>query len=217
MDGLGRLSIEGVLASQVHRRGAPRSRCLGARLAVIGTSFTVIAAALAGLGLFAGREDAARRRIGAALLIGLLLMAFAQPALAWTRAPGVHANASVARGPDRLGAASLSTSLVKALPGPPYPPPVAGQDVYDYAGIFSTMTISKIEAAIQAIASRTKAEIVVFTQLKPGATTGSTRQDAAALMGQWEIGGTGNEDGLVVLWNVDETLVQGPRVSRWSQ
>jgi hypothetical protein len=94
------------------------------------------------------------------------------------------------------------------LAEPPYPPPVTGQHVYDYAGVFKPETIAKTEEAIRAIKSKSGAEIVVYTQLKPDATTPSTEEDAATLMEQWQVGGNGR-DGLVILWNMDETLVGG--------
>ena len=93
--------------------------------------------------------------------------------------------------------------------GPPYPQPVAGQSVYDYAGVFSAATVAASERAITEIEARTGTEIVVYTQLKPGATTASTELDARALMDEWGVGHARGDDGLVILWNLDETLKHG--------
>lgn len=49
-------------------------------------------------------------------------------------------------------------------PGPPYPAPIAGQAVYDYAGILSNEVIAQAEATIDAIETRTGAEIAIYAQ-----------------------------------------------------
>ena len=88
-------------------------------------------------------------------------------------------------------------------PGPPYPAPVAGRRVYDTAGLFSAGTIASAEATIARIEERTGAQVVVYTQVKPGATTDSTEQDAIALINQWGVGRKGFDDGLAILMNVE--------------
>ena len=87
-------------------------------------------------------------------------------------------------------------------PGPPYPAPVVGRAVYDTAGLFSAATIASAEATIDRIEERTGAEVVVYTQVKPGATTESTEQDAIDLIDQWGVGRQGFDDGLAILMNV---------------
>ncbi len=47
--------------------------------------------------------------------------------------------------------------------GPPFPDPVAGQTVYDTAGLFSQATIANAEVTIARIEQRTGAEVVVYT------------------------------------------------------
>jgi uncharacterized membrane protein YgcG len=94
-------------------------------------------------------------------------------------------------------------------PGPPYPPPVDGQYVYDYAGILSPRTEAAVQNQIQAIRARTAAQIAVYTQTKPGATTESTVADANALIDQWGIGRKGFDDGLAILFNMDESGCHG--------
>ena len=90
--------------------------------------------------------------------------------------------------------------------GPPFPDHIAGRWVYDYAGVFSADTIAKTQATIDAIEARTGAQIAVYTQLKPWATSASTEQDAIKLMDQWGVGRKGFDDGLVILWNLDSSL-----------
>ena len=93
--------------------------------------------------------------------------------------------------------------------GPPWPTPTDGRYVYDYAGIFSAATEAATQAAIEGIRQRTDAQVVVYTQVKPWATTDSTEQDAIDLMDTWGVGRKGFDDGLVILWNMDESGVHG--------
>ena len=118
----------------------------------------------------------------------------ATSAAAGTEAPGQSANPAGANAPP---------------PGPPFPEPVTGQRVYDGAGAFTPETIAKTEAAIKAIEARTGAQVAVYTQVKPGADATSTEADALALMDQWGVGRKGFDDGLVILWNFDESRQHG--------
>jgi uncharacterized membrane protein YgcG len=93
--------------------------------------------------------------------------------------------------------------------GPPYPPPTAGQYVYDFAGLFTPETEATVQAQIVAINERTSAGIVVYTQQKPGATTDSTRLDANALIDQWGVGRKGFDDGLAILFNMNRSQCHG--------
>ena len=108
-----------------------------------------------------------------------------------------------------LGIAVPALAADAPAVGPPFPDHVAGRWVYDEAGVFSADTIARTQATIDAIEARTGAQIAVYTQLKPWATTDSTEQDAIALMDQWGVGRKGFDDGLVILWNLDETLRHG--------
>ena len=106
--------------------------------------------------------------------ISLLLLLLASPALAQTPAPG-----------------------------PPFPEPVADQVVYDHAEILSPATESRATQIITAIEQRVGAEVVVYTQYKPGSTESSTERDAIALIDQWGVGRAGFDDGLAIMWNVN--------------
>ena len=94
-------------------------------------------------------------------------------------------------------------------PGPPFPPPVTGQRVYDYAGALEPGTEQQAQQTAEAIERRTGAQIVVYTQVKPDATSDSTEDDAVALIDQWGIGRRGFDDGFVIFYNLDEDLVHG--------
>ena len=94
--------------------------------------------------------------------------------------------------------------------GPPYPAPVTGQRVYDTAGILSAGTIAEAERISRAIEDRTGAQVVVYTQLKPQSDTpDAAEQDAIALVDEWGIGRKGFDDGLVILFDMDQSLRHG--------
>ena len=115
---------------------------------------------------------------------------------------------AVAIGPVAEAAASPSASAPPA--GPPFPEPVNGQAVYDYAGILSPASIAKAEATIAAIEARTGAEVVVYAQ--DSGTYPSTEETAAkarALIDQWGVGRAGFDDGLVIFFDMQPNLKHG--------
>jgi uncharacterized membrane protein YgcG len=95
--------------------------------------------------------------------------------------------------------------------GPPFPEPVDGQAVYDYAGVLTPTTESQAESIIDAVEAQTKSEIVVYTQAlgRTGVTTEETEAHAAALMDEWGVGRAGIDDGLVMLFDLDPSLQHG--------
>ncbi|MEA2025172.1 MAG: TPM domain-containing protein, partial [Chloroflexota bacterium] len=95
-------------------------------------------------------------------------------------------------------------------PGPPYPDPIDGVRVYDYAGVLSNDTISEVEATIRAIEERSGAEVVVLTQVKPESDTiEKAQRDAIALIDQWGVGRAGIDDGLAILFDLEPNLCHG--------
>ena len=94
-------------------------------------------------------------------------------------------------------------ALVLAQPpaGPPYPQPETNVRVYDFADILSPATEQQAQQIIDGIQQRTGAQVVVYTQYKPGSTDESTDQDAIALINQWGVGRKGFDDGLAIMWN----------------
>jgi uncharacterized membrane protein YgcG len=112
--------------------------------------------------------------------------------------------------------AATAGSVVAAEPsappaGPPYPEPVDGQAVYDYAGVFTPVTIRQAEQIIDAIEAQTRAEIVVYTQAlgRDDVTMDEAEGHAAALIDEWGIGRAGIDDGMVILFDLDTTLEHG--------
>ena len=96
-------------------------------------------------------------------------------------------------------------------PGPPFPPPVDGQAVYDFAGVLSPEAIADAEATIDAIEERTGAEVVIYTQdaRTYDLTTEGTEGKARALIDQWGIGRAGFNDGMVIFLDLDPSLEHG--------
>jgi uncharacterized membrane protein YgcG len=94
--------------------------------------------------------------------------------------------------------------------GPPFGDPIEGVTVYDYAGVFRPETEVSLQRTIGAIEDRTGAEVVVYTQVKPSSDTESEAEaDARALMDQWGVGRRGFDDGLVILFDLDDSRCHG--------
>jgi uncharacterized protein (TIGR04222 family) len=98
------------------------------------------------------------------------------------------------------------------LAGPPFPAPQIDVVVYDYADILSPATETRATQIITDIEHRTGAEVVVYTQYKPGSDQESTELDAIDLIDQWGVGRAGFDDGLAIMWNTGRLECQ-PGVS----
>jgi uncharacterized membrane protein YgcG len=92
-----------------------------------------------------------------------------------------------------------------AAAGPPFPDPENNRAVYDTAGVLEASTVDQVEQTIDAIEQRTGAEVVVYTQTVPfPETSGEAEANAQALMDQWGVGRKGFDDGLVILFDLNE-------------
>ena len=88
--------------------------------------------------------------------------------------------------------------------GPPFPEPEIDRAVYDFAGVFEPETITRVEETIDRIKERTKAEVVVYTQVVDSTTsTEETERHARALIDQWGVGRKGFDDGLAILFDFE--------------
>jgi uncharacterized membrane protein YgcG len=104
----------------------------------------------------------------------------------------------------------LVPDLPSAPAGPPYPEPIAGVTVYDYAGVLAPSTRQRAASVIAGIEERTGAEVIVYTQVKPSSDTpDEAERDAIALVDQYGVGRQGFDDGLAVLFDLDESLCHG--------
>jgi uncharacterized membrane protein YgcG len=141
-----------------------------------------------------------RRRVPLSLLASIIwLVAIAVgPAVAASPSPG---------------ASPAPTSIGDAPPpvGPPFPEPVDGQAIYDYADVLQPGTISQAEQFVDAIEAQTKAEVVVYTQAlgRDDITAEEAQAQASALMDEWGVGRAGINDGLVILLDMDTSLAHG--------
>ena len=109
---------------------------------------------------------------------------------------------------EPTGPGSLPAGVPAA--GPPFPDPVAGRAVYDYADVLRPETEAAAETTIDAIEARTGAEVVVYTQVVDyGITTEEAEAHAIALIDQWGVGRRGFDDGLVILFDMDPSLEHG--------
>jgi uncharacterized membrane protein YgcG len=106
--------------------------------------------------------------------------------------------------------AAAGSAAAASAAGPPYPQPVTGLRVYDNAGIFSLHARTQAQQVILAIEDRTGAQIAVYTQIKPQSDTlDKANADALALMNQWGVGRKGFDDGLVILFDMQDNLAHG--------
>lgn len=102
-------------------------------------------------------------------------------------------------------------AVLAVSPGPPFPDPETDRAVYDFAGIFEPRTITEAETIIDAIETRTGAEVVVYTEETGyyGIETEETERRARALIDAWGIGRAGFNDGMVVFFDLDPSLEHG--------
>jgi uncharacterized membrane protein YgcG len=96
-----------------------------------------------------------------------------------------------------------ATAVMAAAAGPPFPDPVADQAVYDTADVLEPGTEAQLEDIIDAMESRTGAEVVVYTQHDPDISEGENLDNAKALINEWGIGRAGFDDGMVLMIGLD--------------
>ena len=138
--------------------------------------------------------------LDSALLVGL-----SRIATAVLGANGIDAGPGGGSGSGGSGSGAPAVDA-----GPPFPDPVDGVAVYDHAGILGSDTIASVEKTIDAIQSRTGAQIAVLTQVvEDGRTTEEADGDGRALMDQWGVGRKGFDDGLVILFDMYPGLEHG--------
>jgi len=95
--------------------------------------------------------------------------------------------------------------------GPVLPPSREGVYVYDIAHIWTEATIQEAQRIATAIRQRTQAQIAVVSWPTGygSVDTGTARADAIKIMDTWGVGRAGVNDGLVVLFDMDDTLHHG--------
>jgi uncharacterized membrane protein YgcG len=117
-----------------------------------------------------------------------------------------------------LLAASISPSLIStalASPAAGCAGPVAGQHIYDCAGILSPSEITYLETQAAAVESA-GAPTVVYLQVHE-ATSQDTLQDAIDLMSRWDVESRpGAHDGFVMFFNLQPGNLQHGEVALYS-
>ena len=115
-----------------------------------------------------------------------------------------------ARTPARLAGFALLFAgwlLGPALAaGMTLPPNQPGVYVYDLAGIWSSTTVDRAQSIAAAIRERTQAQVAIVSWPSddPDVPTGTARADAITIMDTWGVGRKGINDGLVVLFDMDQ-------------
>jgi len=125
-------------------------------------------------------------------------------------APVSSAGPSGSAGPSQTpatGSDAPSSSIDPAA----FPSPVDGTAVYDFAGIWTPDTIAEAESLVEALRNDTGTPIAVVSRPTglASVTEAQAIGDAALLMRRWGVGNAGQNDGLVVLFDLDTTLHHG--------
>ncbi len=120
-----------------------------------------------------------------------------------THAPGASPTPRPTRPP-------IVPDLPSAPAGPPYPAPITGLRVYDYAGVLSPATRLRAAGVIADIEARTGAQVIVYTQVKPESDTPAlAADDARALIDQYGVGRKGFDDGLAIMFDLEDNKCHG--------
>ena len=69
--------------------------------------------------------------------------------------------------------------------------------------MFEPETIAAVEATVDRIEERTKAEVVVYTQVVDTPPPAETERNALALIDQWGVGRKGFDDGLAIFFDFE--------------
>jgi hypothetical protein len=106
--------------------------------------------------------------------------------------------------PSSPTAGSVTSRPVSAVPtveptrppGPPFPAREPDAVLIDAGALFTAATEELAAQQIAALKADDSANVVVYTQVKPGTNAASTQRDAVALTLQWRLPET-----LVIMWN----------------
>jgi len=105
-----------------------------------------------------------------------------------------------------LGTALMASAVVA---GAPFPDPVFDRAVYDEAGVLDAATEAILEQRIDALESRSGAEVAIYLQVDPSQDFETNRAAAESLLNGWGIGRRGYDDGFVILVSFEEDRVHG--------
>lgn len=111
-----------------------------------------------------------------------------------------------------LGGIVVAGLVVSQLIGTntsPFPDPVFDQAVYDEAEVLDAGAEAALEERIDALESRSGAEVAIYLQVDPSQDFETNLALAEALMNEWGVGRAGYDDGFVILVSFEEDLVHG--------
>jgi uncharacterized membrane protein YgcG len=113
---------------------------------------------------------------------------------------------ALALGFGLLAATALVSPLALAAEPMTLPPSREGVYVYDLAEIWSPATEAEAQSTAAAIRARTQAQLAIVSWPSniPDISTEEAREDAITIMNTWGVGREGIDDGLVVLFDMDE-------------
>jgi len=90
-----------------------------------------------------------------------------------------------------------------------FPDPVFDEAVYDEAGVLEAGTEAALEERIDALESRSGAEVAIYLQVDSSQDFETNLALAEALMNEWGVGRAGYDDGFVILVSFEEDRVHG--------
>jgi len=105
--------------------------------------------------------------------------------------------------------AGLMASQLLGANSSQFPDPVFDQAVYDAAGVLDSGTEAALEERIDALASRSEAEVAIYLQVDSSQDFETNLALAEALMNEWGVGRAGYDDGFVILVSFEEDLAHG--------
>ncbi|MGH2484349.1 MAG: TPM domain-containing protein [Candidatus Limnocylindria bacterium] len=107
-----------------------------------------------------------------------------------------------------VAALALISQLIGTSPSQ-FPDPVFDRAVYDEAGVLDAGTEAALEVRIDALESRSGAEVAIYLQVDSSQDFETNLALAEALMNEWGVGRAGYDDGFVILVSFEEALVHG--------
>ncbi len=110
-----------------------------------------------------------------------------------------------------LGAIALALVLTESALAFDLPPSQAGKSVYDFAGIWSSATIDSAQQTADRLRSQTGVQmaIVSIPTGESDVTGAEAEQTAKDIMDAWGVGQAGVDNGIVVLFDMNDTLRHG--------
>ena len=110
-----------------------------------------------------------------------------------------------------VAALALSLLLAPLVLAFELPPSQAGKSVYDFAGIWTSATVDAAQQTADRLRSQTGVQMAILSVPSGESSVGTAEaaQTAKDIMDAWGVGQAGVDNGIVVLFDLDETLRHG--------